>query len=163
MRQTSPSSLPLKERDGPSPTKQASRLRSRQSDAYWVYPQPAVKQECPDRGTVCRGKLTHQGKRCQRLEPNGPRCGSPCRGCTRRRGRTQGRKTSTSFPWRTSCRVSRQHPSAQAKSSGRKPNTKAVVSAMPIVSAEARATITDIMAIPFFSYVGVARTGRGLP
>jgi len=58
-----------------------------------------------------------------------------------------------------------QHPSAQVKSSGRRLNAKAVVSAMPAVSAKARARSVAIffMAVPLFSEVEIARTGQGLP
>ena len=55
-----------------------------------------------------------------------------------------------SFSMATSCRVSScrfdttQHPSGQVKSCGRRPNAKAVVSAMPVVMAKARARITAI-------------------
>jgi hypothetical protein len=57
------------------------------------------------------------------------------------------------------------NPSAQVKSSGRRPNAKAVVSAMPAVKAKARARITAIffMAVPLFSEVEIARTGKVLP
>jgi hypothetical protein len=56
-------------------------------------------------------------------------------------------------------------PSGQVKSSGIRPNAKAVVSAMPVVKAKPRARITAIffMAVPLFSNADIARTGQGLP
>ena len=49
------------------------------------------------------------------------------------------------------------------KPSGRRPNPKAVVSAMPVVSVKAKARITAIffMAVPLVSDVDIARTRQG--
>jgi hypothetical protein len=51
------------------------------------------------------------------------------------------------------------------KPSGIRSNAKAVVSAMPVVKAKARARIRAIffMAVPLFSDVEIARTGKVLP
>ena len=51
------------------------------------------------------------------------------------------------------------------QSSGIRPNANAVVSAMPVVKAKARARITAIffMAVPFFSYAEIATTAQALP
>ena len=43
-----------------------------------------------------------------------------------------------------------QHPSAQVKSSGRRLNAKAVVSAMPVAKARARIAAVFFMAVPLF-------------
>ena len=56
-----------------------------------------------------------------------------------------------------------QHPSAHIKTSGRRLKAKAVVSAMPVARARARITAVVFMAIPFFSYGKIVRTGQGLP
>ena len=57
-----------------------------------------------------------------------------------------------------------QHPSVHIKTSGRRPNAKAVVSAMPVVMAKARARIAAIvMAITLFNSLKDARTGQGHP
>jgi len=52
---------------------------------------------------------------------------------------------------------------AQIKCNGRRLNPKAVVSAMPVVMAKARAQIIFFTASPFFGCVEIARTGQGNP
>jgi hypothetical protein len=120
-----------------------------------------AQKNCPDRGTFVGASNTPRKRSSAKRTLLVVAAGRLTAGARDKESEAKGQRLLHSRPPIGSA-VAR-YPSAQDKSSGRRLDASAVVSAIPTMKAKARVMAIFFMAISLFIVFEVARTGQGHP